>query len=108
MRVVVSMLGSFLYIIYNLNSTSGFVFQCPVRNSIHVIHIIHTMHINTSDIHIIIPKRKTRDFYEIIRNDNLTCYVKKVELRLYIIYKKEPGAFGDTLILLVASFPSES
>ena len=40
------------------------------------------MNINTSDIHIIIPMRKTKDFYEIIRNDNLTCYVKKVELRL--------------------------
>ena len=40
------------------------------------------MNINTSDIHIIIPMRKTKDFYEIIRNDNLTCYVKKVELRI--------------------------
>ena len=39
------------------------------------------MNINTSDIHIIIPMRKTKVFYELIRNDTLTCYVKKVELR---------------------------
>ncbi len=32
--------------------------------------------------HEVIPMSKTKDFYEIIRNDSLACYVKKVELRL--------------------------
>ena len=57
------------------------------------------MNINTSDIPIIIPMRKTKVFYEIIRNDNLTCYVKKVELRFKMKTKKI-GAFPSDQPLL--------